>query len=166
MIVICCTHIHACAHTCTQKERQSLLWPRYCSLQGPYPSLGNRCGTKRGEGGIGGGEQYERRTNGLVAPKVIVLLAPFSHYSTVCPYVCVCVYFRSCRADIILQSYTEIVYEVNLTICLTIGNTDHPTLCLAHQWSDWTAYYGHTHSWRWWSFRQWLLLMVKYFMSF
>ncbi len=117
MRAVCPTHIHAWVHIWTQKERESLPWPRYCSLQGPYPSLGNRCGTKRG-GDVGGGEQYERRTNGLAAPKGIGLLAPFSHYSTVC------VHFRLCSADIILQNFKfspKRVREAEISVLILIG---------------------------------------------
>jgi len=34
----------------------SLLWPRYCSFQGPFPSLGNSCGPKR-RGTLGEGSR-------------------------------------------------------------------------------------------------------------
>lgn len=44
-------------HTLMQ-GKESLLWPRYCFLQGPFPILGNRCGSRRrgtlGEGRGGG----------------------------------------------------------------------------------------------------------------
>lgn len=80
-IVVCHTHSCLGAHTLTQKERV-YFDPDIVLSKAPLPSLGNRCGTERG--GVGGGEQYERWTNGLAAPTGIVLLAPFSHYTTVC----------------------------------------------------------------------------------
>lgn len=98
------THSFLCAHIHTEGEftlTQILVSSR------PLSKFGKQMWKQERGETLGEGEQYERWTNRLAARKGIVLLAPFSHYTTLSPSVCVCVYFKSNHADIILQTFTD-----------------------------------------------------------
>lgn len=81
---------HSFLSACTHTEGEFTLTQILVSSR-PLSKFGKQMWKQERGETLGEGEQYERWTNRLAARKGIVLLAPFSHYTTLSPSVCVCI---------------------------------------------------------------------------